>query len=537
MRSLKHILIPTICILTALVAGGANASITTPLTHYSANPRYFASNGTPIVLLGAGQPLPGSISTDYTAEVDAAAAAGANYIRLWNIAVWDGSDEYYPWLRTGPGTAQDGKAKFDLTQWDPNYWTKLKGCIALAQSKNMYVTVLLFERCGMSAEDTSHRWDWNPWNPLNNVNGLNLPTTGAGIPAFYDLTNAPLLSLQELYAAKLISETSSYPNVIYETCNEYTGTWPWLQHWVDYFKAGCSNMVAINFLGQTSATPSAALSYSGVDMPTFHWLTTSASTTNSDMIATNSFGKPVVYDETPEISTITLTNYQDMLWSSFVGGGNCHLENGDDPTDAFTAVKYCQGFITSNNVNFAAMSPNNSLVTKTPGGTAFTLANPGTEYVVYISGSGSGSMTMSLVSGKSYTAKAYNPSNGTYTNLTVSGNTISGIPSYSPNIVIYVKSAGTTTASNPNITLSLAANQSTALPGSTITYTLTYKNTGAGPASNVSITSAIPASTTYVSGSVSSGGTYDSTSNGVKWSMSTLAAGASGSLTFQVKIN
>lgn len=536
MRVKSNRLIPILCILTALIAGGAQAAITSPLTHYSGNPHYFASNGTPVVFLGAGQPLPGSISSDFTPDVDAAASAGANYIRLWNIAVWDGSDEYYPWARTGSGTAQDGKAKFDLTKWDSNYWTKLTNCIAYAQSKNIYVSVILFDRCGMDVPDSSHRWDWNPWNPTNNINGLSLPTSGAGIPAFYDLSNSKLVSLQELYAAKLIQMTSSYPNVIYEVCNEYTGGWTWEQHWVDYFKARCSNMISINHLGQTSSTPSSAWSYSGVDLVKLHWITTSASTTNSDMVATSSYKKPVDYDETPELSGITLKNYQDMLWGSFVGGGHCHLENGCNPSYSYTAVKYCRAFINTTGVQYWNMSPSNSLVTSTPGGSAFTLAKPGSEYVVYISGSGGGSMTISLASGASYTAKAYNPSTGAYTNLTVSGNTISGIPSYSSNMVIYVKGSATTT-SNPSITLSLAANKSTALPGDTITYTLTYKNAGTGSATNVAITSAVPSSTTYVSGSASSGGTYDSTANRVKWSMSTLTAGASGSVTFQVKIN
>jgi hypothetical protein len=156
------------------------------------------------------------------------------------------------------------------------------------------------------------------------------------------------------------------------------------------------------------------------------------------MTAIYSHDKATSYDETPELPNITAVNYRNMLWAAFVGGGNVHLENGYNPDFAFSSVQFCRNFIDSNNVHFWQMSPNNSLVTQSPGGTTYTLANPGSEYVVYVVGS-SGTMTMNLKPGITYTAQAYNPSNGTYTDLTVNGNTITGIPGYTTDIVIYVK--------------------------------------------------------------------------------------------------
>lgn len=390
------------------------------------------------MLTGAGQPLPGDKTGDFHAELDDAAAHNVNYCRLWNIAVWDGSNEYYPWLRVGPRTAVDGLPVFDLTQWDANYWSRLTACIEYARINNIYVSVLLYEQGGMQKPDAAHRWDWNPWNPLNNINGLSLPTTGAGIPAFYNLSDPKLLGMQELYVAKMIQETSGFPNVIYEVCNEYSGSFAWEQHWVDFIKARCSNIVSVNHLGQTSSTPSAVWTYPNIDLVKLHWGTVSPATTDSNMVATYFHNKATSYDETPEFAAITDVNYRNMLWSAFVGGGHAHLENGNNPDLAFQAVQFCRNFIDGNTVHFWQMSPNNSLVTRTPGGNAYTLAKPGSEYVVYIVGT-SGTMTMSLTPGVNYTAQAYDPSTGKYTNLNVNGNTISGIPGYISDIVIYVK--------------------------------------------------------------------------------------------------
>jgi uncharacterized repeat protein (TIGR01451 family) len=93
-----------------------------------------------------------------------------------------------------------------------------------------------------------------------------------------------------------------------------------------------------------------------------------------------------------------------------------------------------------------------------------------------------------------------------------------------------------TTVSTPNITLTISANKTTANPSDVITYTITYTNTG-GVANNMVITMPIPANTTYVAGSATGGGAYNATSNAVTWSIPSLAAGASGSVTASVKVS
>lgn len=93
-------------------------------------------------------------------------------------------------------------------------------------------------------------------------------------------------------------------------------------------------------------------------------------------------------------------------------------------------------------------------------------------------------------------------------------------------------SSGGGTVSQPNVTVSVAADRTTAKPGDTVTYTVTYNNTGAGAASNLVITAPVPTNTTYVSGS---GGTLSSGS--VQWTIPSVAAGATGTVTFKVTVN
>lgn len=532
MRFLKTLAASALVIAASLVVlTGAQAAISSKLSVYSANPHYFSNGGTPVVLLGSGQPLPGHKTESYISQIDTAAAHKVNYIRLWLLPVWEAGADYYPWARTGPGTANDGQPKFDLTKWDTAFWANLKDCISYAQSKNIYVDVMFFDECGIEPEHSTTSYKYHPFNPANNINGVGLPSADA-VPEFYSLSNATLKTLQEQYVSQMISQTSGYPNVIYEICNEYTGPTDWENYWIGFVRGKCSNIIAVNRLG---SAPSTYWTDSRINMVNFHWgCTDTASTTNNMRSNVTAHSKAVNYDETPEIAGISYTTYRNMVWGCFVGGGHFHLENGENSGAANDAVLYLRGFIDSNAIQFWNMTPNNGLVTKTPGGSAYTLAKAGSQYVVYISGSGSGSMTVSLASGYTYAATAYNPSTGAYTNLSVSGNTVSGIPSYSSDIVVYIKATGGSgggTTSNPSMTLSIATSNSTAAPGGTVTYTLTYKNTGGAAASNVTIQSALPAYTTYVSG-----GTYDSTNKIVKWTLSSVAAGAGGTLTYSVKI-
>jgi len=91
---------------------------------------------------------------------------------------------------------------------------------------------------------------------------------------------------------------------------------------------------------------------------------------------------------------------------------------------------------------------------------------------------------------------------------------------------VFVESAGT-------ILVQTAVDRNSVVPGDIFTYTITYTVDSENIA-GVRIENPVPSGTIFVEGSATSGGNFD----GIKiiWDMGNLSAGASGTLTFQVRV-
>ena len=50
----------------------------------------------------------------------------------------------WPWKRTGPGLANDGKPKFDMTQFEQKYFDILKERVQQIENRGMYASVMIF---------------------------------------------------------------------------------------------------------------------------------------------------------------------------------------------------------------------------------------------------------------------------------------------------------------------------------------------------------------------------------------------------------
>jgi hypothetical protein len=218
-----------------------------PLVVSEINPRYFTvrSDGTEqkaIYLTGShiwnnfhDGMGPGSDCAETSEELDYEAYLsflkdhGHNFIRLWR---WEqfksqaagGSFHLcmspQPWPRTGPGTAKDGKPKFDLDLFDQAYFDRLRERVVAAGNQGMYVAVMFFDGWALHLSPAPDNIEGHPFFFANNINGI-------AINSIVDYQVLPLdlrvQALQEEYIRKVVDTVHDLPNVLYEVANESSG--------------------------------------------------------------------------------------------------------------------------------------------------------------------------------------------------------------------------------------------------------------------------------------------------------------------------
>jgi hypothetical protein len=126
-------------------------------------------------------------------------------------------DYIAPFARTGPGQALDGQPKFNLEQWNPEFFERLHGFLSLASAYGIIVEVVL-----LSNTYADSIWALNPLNAKNNVNGLK----EIHWPEYLSRRHAEVFGWQCAHVRKLVAETNRYDHVFYEICNEPGGGVP-----------------------------------------------------------------------------------------------------------------------------------------------------------------------------------------------------------------------------------------------------------------------------------------------------------------------
>ena len=166
---------------------------------------------------------------DFDGYLDFLMERGHNFIRLWR---WEqfksqaaGSSFHLcmapqPWARTGPGTAKDGKPKFDLTRFDPAFFDRLRARVIAAGERGIYVSVMLFDGWAIHLSPAPDHVEGHPFHATNNVSGV-------GIESILDYQVLPLdkkvEAFQEAYIHQVVDTVHDLPNVLYEVANESSG--------------------------------------------------------------------------------------------------------------------------------------------------------------------------------------------------------------------------------------------------------------------------------------------------------------------------
>ncbi len=224
--------------LGAAPARAARPAIKGPLRVHPTNRRYFGDGqGRAVYLtgshtwnslvdLGPTDPPP---RFDFPAYLGFLDRYGHNFVRLWTweLLNWNTAANQekrrqvhtmrpLPYARTGPGEAVDGKPKFNLTQFDPEYFERLRTRVSAARDRGIYVSVMLFEGWGLQMVEGS--WKQHPFHPENNVSGV-----GGGVAEGVDihtLKHARIREIQEAYVRKVLDTVNDMDNVLYEISNE-----------------------------------------------------------------------------------------------------------------------------------------------------------------------------------------------------------------------------------------------------------------------------------------------------------------------------
>lgn len=214
--------------LTVLLLWTAGICAAGPIQLHPDNSHYFLWRGRPTVLMGStehyGAVLNGDF--DYLNYLSTLKADGLNLTRTFSGAYCEAVGNFNianntlapaagklncPWARSDQDGYAGGGKKFDLTQWDPGYFERLKDFVAKANASGVVVELVLF--CPFY-EDSM--WNLSPMNAKNNLQKVGT----VGREQVYALQDEKLTAIQKEMVRKIVTELKDCENLYYEICNE-----------------------------------------------------------------------------------------------------------------------------------------------------------------------------------------------------------------------------------------------------------------------------------------------------------------------------
>jgi hypothetical protein len=377
------------------------------------NPHYFLWRGKPTILITSGEHYGAVLNMDfnYRKYLETLAKDRLNNTRLFTGAAYlepAGSFNivsntlapHYgryiaPWKRSEvPGYAGGGN-KFDLNQWDENYFKRLKDFISYASRLGIVVEVNLF--CPFYGES---EWKLSPFNKNNNINNIgDVARTNV-----YTLDkNGGLLAYQERFVGKIVDELRDYDNIYYEICNEpYFGgvTLEWQYRIADVIEDAQKNHKYKKLISQNVANGKAKITnpHPAISIFNFHYANP------PDTVEMNYHLNKVIGENETGFRGTNDFPYRTEAWEFIIAGGGLfnNLDYSfavgyEDGTFIYPAkqpgggnpnlrkqYKVLVEFI--NSFDFIKMKPDNSVIRKPlpQGIIARALVQPEKAYAIYL---------------------------------------------------------------------------------------------------------------------------------------------------------
>lgn len=441
-----------------------------PLRVSSSNARYFIDNSGNVVYLSGwhtwysvqngGSSDPPS-EFDWTEYLNKLIEFGCNATKLWaSLETPRGwSHDNNQWIepqryeRTGPGTANDGKAKFDVTKINREYLDRLRTRAAACEQVGIYVIVQLFQ--GWQVENNKGGGDggtpglYHPYHPDNNINSLD-PDSNADddLRESQYLTGNPALVYQKALIEAIIDEIGHLDKVLWEICNEPTGSTQntnWQYHLIDHIRDYESAKPKQHLIGMTVQWPNGSntvLDNSGADWVSYN---------DGKGDSAHSASDPVSIYDTDHTVGLAAENSIAWVWQSFCNGHGASLFMdawdgamfGEDWREmaGYVVIRRNTGFarqLAALLTDMLGMTPQAGLSTS-----GYCLAKSHTtagEYVAFYDGSGTFNLNLSSAAG-TLNIRWLRCSDGTVQDsATVSGGATRTLtPPWAGSVVAYVR--------------------------------------------------------------------------------------------------
>jgi len=368
-----------------------------PLRVHPTNPRYFSDgSGKAVYLVGshhwdnfqrwfegeAQQGMKAGYLGRFADYLDVLEKHQHNLVRLWvGDTAWSPITkdpiEPQPYVRAGPDRAADGRLKFDLTRLNQAYFDELRSRVIAARDRGIYVSVMLFNSWGISRyhniPPATLTWPYHPFNKGNNVNGIDGDPNGDDLGLEYHTLQIPAITrLQETYVRKVVDTVGDLDNVLFEISNEsHRASKDWQYHLTRFIKEHQSARPKRHLVIMTGFTVPTADLFAGP----------------ADIVAPN-YSKAYEFPVTTGTKVVIIDSDHNgpyrrdpgFAWSVFLRGGHpIVMDWWSGPEWEHIRRALGQTRTYAERMDLAAMTPQDGLSS-----TAYCLAHPGKEYLIYL---------------------------------------------------------------------------------------------------------------------------------------------------------